>query len=884
MTFFMNWLMLLVADYQLPDALLRNNQLGDKIFTLGGSSLSNSGSVVKFYLDWHNVLHTDILAVQKIIGTVNGWILLGLYHTAQALESVFMAVLKLFGFFANFNVGEMGALYKTIVWLGFALLTIGLGYLLVENIFRAKTKLHEVFTNLVVVIAVLVMLPFGTNLFSQFVMAGSQEIVGSNGSNVTSIAVQPVQNNIVDTVALAQKGFRVDPSKLDGQMAKYNGIDQNTIGYLDLSEVVASDNLKTNAIPKGVDNVFKHRVKMGAETNQYTVEDATLPSKQSQLTKQFDSVYPRYTGHFVIADLQLLLIACMFGIIAFRVGKSWFEILMLNSSSPLMGFQDLRTNQRLKEVMQAIQGSFISIFAEMIGLRLFLIALDYLGSAKNPGVAFLKQYPNSALPIGFFLVIMYLACFVAFMTGVSMIERWTGVPQSKNGTALGALMGLGLGLNVAGKGIKAGAKGIGMAREGMQGSYQKRVDGLTGKAAALPDPTKATPAKDQQQTNQTTGKPTMDRADQSDQPNSNQQPTAEAATSAAADKSSMADPSSQAASDGTKTSTGDAAGTGKEVPPMPDPTVKADQEPDNDQSEPLPDPTAGVTTDKGPDQGPAKEIDTNANGALPDPTTDEVPTDEAGTATDKETEASPEGPLPDPTAGVTTDKGPNQGPAKEMGTNANGSVPDPTTDEAPTDEAGTATAKETEASPEGNIQNPTTEGTIPSTDDQQVDQGAPTVGAEVSSADRPEGLTREDGANEPISQPAHGDRANRGVIPNGVISNGIIPKGIISDYEEDEREVFERPVDDQPEWPADRQSGSVNDGAPGGHTSTQPLSSHEVKSAPGNRPSVAGESKRSAGKTLTKAGTVLTAVAREHGGDGQSMVNLPDIKIDDSIY
>ena len=874
MTFFMNWLMLLVADYQVPDALLRNNQLGDKIFTWGGSSLGAKGDgVVDFYLLWHNVLHTDILAVQKIIGTVNGWILLGLYHTAQALESVFMAVLKLFGFFANFNVGEMGTLYKTIVWLGFALLTIGLGYLLVENIFRAKTKLHEVITNLVVVIAVLVMLPFGTNLFSQFVMAGAQEIVGSNGSNVTSIAVQPVQNNIVDSVALAKKGFKVDPSKLDGQMAKYNGIDQNTIGYLDLSEVVASDNLKTNAIPKGVDNVFKHRVKMGAETNQYTVEDATLPSKQSQLTKAFDSVYPRYTGHFVIADLQLLLLACMFGIIAFRVGKSWFEILMLNASAPLMGFQDLRTNQRLKEVMQAIQGSFIAIFAEMIGLRLFLIALDYLGSAKNPGVAFLKQYPNSALPIGFFLVIMYLACFVAFMSGVSMIERWTGVPQSKNGTALGALMGFGLGLTAAGKGIKAGAKGVGMAREGMKGSYQKKVDGLTGKTAALPDPTKATPAKDQQQTDQTTGQPTMDRADQSGQPNSKQQPTAETVTSAEAGKASMANPSSQAASDGTKTSTGDEAGTGKEVPPMPDPTVKADQEPDNAQSETLPDPTAGVTTDKGPDQGPDKEIDTNASGTLPDPTIDEVPTDEAGTATAKETEASPEGSLPDPTAGVTTHKDTNQGPAKEMGTNANGSVPDLTNDETPTDKAGMATAKETNTSPEGNIPNPTVEGTTPSTDDQQVDQDAQTVGAEVSSADRPEGLTREDGAGEPMSQP-DGDQENE----------DIIPKGVISPYAEDRREVFERPVDDQPESPADRQSGSVDDGASGGRTTTQPLSSHEVKPTPGNRPSVAGESKRSAGKTLTKAGTVLTAAAREHGGDGQSMVNLPDIKIDDSIY
>lgn len=877
---FFQWLVVLASGYQVPEALLNNNQLGDKILNWGGSSLGEQGDgVVKFYLSWHAVLHTDILAVQKIIGTVNEWILLGLYHTAQALESVFMAILKLFGFFANFNVGEMGTLYKTIVLLGFALLTVGLGYLLVENIFRAKTKLHEVITNLVVVIAILVMLPFGTNLFSQFVTAGAQDIVGNNGSGVTGIAVQPVQNNIVDSVALAKKGFDVNPAKLDGQMAKYNGINADNIGYLDLSEVIASDNLKTNAIPKGVDNVFKHRVKMGAETNQYTVEDATLPSKQSQLTKAFESVYPRYTGHFVIADLQLLLLACMFGLIAFRVGKSWFEILMLNASAPLMGFQDLRTNQRLKEVMQAIQGSFIGIFAEMIGLRLFLIALDYLGSADNPGVAFLKQYPNSALPIGFFLVLMYLSCFVAFMSGVSLIERWTGVPQSKNGTALGALMGLGLGLTAAGKvvkaggkGVKAGVKGISMAREGMKGSYQKMVDGLTGEASALPDPTKATQAKDQQQMNPTTGQPTMDRADQGDQPKSNQQLTnEETETSAEAGRSAKADPSSQAAPDGTETATGD--GADKTVTPMSDPTVNPDQEPDKASDEKLPDPTAGVTADKNTNQGPTKEMGTNANGNLPDPTTEEAPTDEAGTATAKETEASPEGTLPDPTAGVTTDKGTNQGPAKATDTNVNGTLPDSTTEEAPTDKAGTATAKETEASLEGTIPNPTVEGTVPSNDDQQFDQGAPTVGAEVNSADRPEGLTREDGASEPMSRPAHGDQANKGVISEGVIS----------DYEEDEREVFERPVDDQPEWPVDRQPGSVNDAAPVDRTTTQPQSSHEVKSASGRQPVVSNGPKRAAGKHLIKSGS-MTAAAREHGNDEQSMVNLPEIKIDDSIY
>ncbi len=55
--------------------------------------------------------------------------------------------------------------------------------------------------------------------------------------------------------------------------------------------------------------------------------------------------------------------------------------------------------------------------------------------------------------------------------------------------------------------------------------------------------------------------------------------------------------------------------------------------------------------------------------------------------------------------------------------------------------------KETEASLGGTIPNPTA------------------VGAEESvRVDHPEGVTREDGASEPMPQPAHGDQVNKGVI------------------------------------------------------------------------------------------------------------------------
>ncbi|AUV74239.1 hypothetical protein C1940_17460 (plasmid) [Lactiplantibacillus plantarum subsp. plantarum] len=829
----LSWLVTLSASGGIPQALYDNNQSIDKVVDwLGGNSLSNNQQVVRFYYDWYGTLQPHMLWMDKMIGWFNDAVTLGLYHTAQALESVFMAVLKLFGFFADFNVGEMGTLYKTIVLLGFALLMIGLGYLLVENIFRAKTKLHEVVTNLVVVIAVLVMLPFGTNLFSQFVMAGSQDLVGTTNPNMESISAMPIKTNIIDNLDLASTQFKTSPQKINSNIANYNDITDDNIGHLDFSDVIASNALRANGIPKGVDNVFKHTIKSGVPNNKkatWQLDDATLPSSQTQLTKVMDPVYPRYTGHFFLADIQLLLLAVMFGIIAFRVGKSWFEILMLNAAAPLMGFQDLRTNQRLKALLKAIQGSFIAVFAELIGLRLFLIVLNYLSTSNNPGIKFLSHYPNSALPIGFFLIIMYLASFIAFMSGVSLVERWTGVPQSKGGTALNAL-----GVTATGMGVATGISRLGKATASMKSGNQKinkeLADNSTKGNQPLPDPTKSDDHQATQMAAKTHAMGATERDDTvADQatlaPNGGLATQNAGADSAAApdgtssqidDQSvSTASPSDSAAGSASSSASGSDQPTPELTTPtgdegLPDPTKEAGSQAKTVDG--LPDPTAGVM----PVSSASSDNGTTGLAKEAGQTSDELNT------------------LPDPTAGVTASNGTSAEPASwdhEAEGSLNGTQPRP---------------------------NPTAGVTVPSSGD----QSAPTVGAEVSSADRPEGLAREDGASEPMPQPAHGDQVN---------------KGVISPYDEDEREVFERPVDDH-------QPGSLNDGAQVDRTTTQPQSAHEVNSAPGKQPSVAGQPKRSAGKKLIKAGSIMTAAAREHGNDEQSMVNLPEIKIDDSIY
>ncbi|MBS0935691.1 pLS20_p028 family conjugation system transmembrane protein [Lactiplantibacillus plantarum] len=807
-----------LASSGVPQKLLNNNQMIDKLIHFGGSSLSKD-EVIGFYLDWHSVLHTSTLVMQKIIGSVNNWITLGSYHTSQAFESIFMAVLKMFGMFKDFKVGEMGDLYKVIVGLGFALLTIGLSYLLVENIFRAKTRLHEVITNLVVVIAVLIMLPFGTNLFSQFVQAGGEQLTGtSKNSQLDSITLEPLQNNIIDTLTVAEKGFKVDPTKLDSKISQLNNINQGNIDYLDLSDVVASDNLKVVDTPKGTDNVFKHKLSTGVSQNgqnSYFISDATLPAKQNQLSKALDLVYPRYTGHFVMANLQLWLLSLMFAFIAFRLAKSWFEIWLLNLSSPLMGFQDLRTNQRLKEVLQAIQGSFMSVFVELIGLRLFLIMLHVLGSSSNPGIVYLSQFSNSALPRAFFTIIMYLACFVAFLSGTSLVERWTGVPQSKNGMLLGALMGAGIGLKAAG-----GAAGLGHKAASGIHKLMKETDEKSEKEET-PDPTKSE-SKPQSKTSRDDG----------------------------------------SAPAGTQTPTGQ--------------PERDDGTPDNKQPSPSDngEPTVGKDSTKGPEKKPDVENDgAPKEGAIPDPT--------QGTPdnSDLEREDEPEtGGVPDPTQGTSDNPDLEREDEPETG-----GVPDPT--------QGTSDNPDLEREDE-----PETGGVPDST------QGTPD-NPELGREDEPEAGSVPDPTQ---STPGNPDLEREGEpegdsVPDSTQSSGSAKTPTVERTGNPDGKAMPNPTKG-PETPP-RQGRQVYTGTAANEALTMSRSSDGSTPVTGSEPvegqpatetsqadnetapaDPAPKAQAKHGQHLVKSGVALESMAQQAANNPKTTVNVPEIKVDDSIY
>lgn len=457
---------LLAAGSGIPDALLNDNQTWDKIISIVSGNDSNSNvnhaDVVRFYQNWDQFLGTKKMVFVQLEGFINTWVVRGLYHFAHALENVFNAVLRLFGIFGTLNDGDAGKLYKLIVALAFIVLTIGLSFIFIEMMIKAKTKFHDVIQSMIVTIAVCVMLPFGINLFGQFVLSGTQDLEAGYHSSkqIDSITIEPIQNNVVDVLMLTQQKFNTNPKTIGedkNPTSDYNNITANNLDHTDFGEIIASDNLNTlpgrkqDKTLKKVDNVFKHQLKNGVNTKKngtatsdnYYMADATLPAKQTSETKAFSPVRARYSGHWIMIYLLLITIGGMFGFIAFRVGKSWYEIFMLSMLAPLMGLQDLHGNQRIKEILMAIQGSFVSVFTEVIGLRVFMILIQYLSNSNNPALIFLKKQQNPAITVTFFTIIMYLACFMALLSGINMVERWTGVPQGHHDGLMGFMMGSG---------------------------------------------------------------------------------------------------------------------------------------------------------------------------------------------------------------------------------------------------------------------------------------------------------------------------------------------------------------------------------------------------------------------------------------------------------
>ena len=443
----------------------------------------NAKKLAEFYSYWGNYLEPTP-AFMAFLAYLPGGIAKALYQITSSLEHVFNNMFKLFGLFGYLGDQKtvIGQFFYWFQILGTSLFTLILVVSAVAGVFTKPVKYKGVIINFLLVTAVTSFLPLALTTISTAVAqdAMSIQMVSSeapSGSQPTSsLALQPMKNNVVDLKVLIYKDFSTELFPMDDYgyikpvqegSTPVNNITDNseqrdTADFASKIDFGANygttnpemlRNIEKNDKIAGIKGLFLHKL----NSNNTGVESITEHRLINQLSA-FESVYMRYKVNWIGMFLQYIILVVLLVSMIIKLVKSIFDILIEAMISPILGYSSLSNSKKYKELLRTIGGALAGIFFEVIIMRVTLeifrdlpilsvSAVSKLSGGFFDGLNMWEQCLAAAF--------VYIGVFFAAMQGVAMIERWLGVSTGHSETAqqlLGAMM--------MGNAFAAGAGGV----------------------------------------------------------------------------------------------------------------------------------------------------------------------------------------------------------------------------------------------------------------------------------------------------------------------------------------------------------------------------------------------------------------------------------------
>lgn len=443
----------------------------------------NAKKLAEFYSYWSNYLEPTP-AFMAFLTYLPGGIAKALYQITSSLEHVFNNMFKLFGLFGYLGDQKtiIGQFFYWFQLLGTSLFTLILVVSAVAGVFTKPVKYKGVITNFLLVTAVTAVLPLALTTISTAVAQDAMSIqtvsseAPSGSQPTSSLALQPMKNNVVDLKVLIYKDFSTELFPMDdygfikpvqeGSTPVNNitddpaqrdttdfatkidfGANYGTTNPKMLEEIQADDKIA------GIKGLFLHKL----NSNNTGVESITEHRVINQLSA-FESVYMRYKVNWIGMFLQYIILIVLLVSMIIKLVKSIFDILIEAMISPILGYSSLSNSKKYKELLRTIGGALAGIFFEVIIMRVTLeifrdlpilsvSAVSKLSGGFFDGLNMWEQCLAAAF--------VYVGVFFAAMQGVAMIERWLGVSTGHSETAqqlLGAMM--------MGNAFAAGAGGL----------------------------------------------------------------------------------------------------------------------------------------------------------------------------------------------------------------------------------------------------------------------------------------------------------------------------------------------------------------------------------------------------------------------------------------
>lgn len=432
----------------------------------GKINANDSPKFAEFYAYWGNYLEPTPAFLTYLMA-IPGGIAKALYQITVTLEHVFNNMFKLFGLFGY--LGDTNTVIgKFFYWfqvLGTTLFTLILVISAITGVFTKPIRYKGIITNFLLVTLVTAVLPFALTNISTAIAQDAMAIQTSSSddsSAYSSLAIQPMKNNVVDLKVLLENDFDQSLFPLDnygyikpvqeGSTAVNNITDssdkRDTADFATKIDFTANfgasnDDLldELNKKYNGAKGLFLHKLNSS--------QDGVATIKTHKVVdglNAFESVYLRYKVNWIGMFSQYGILIVLLFSMALKLVKSIFDIIIEAMISPLQGYSSLSNSKKYKELLRTIGGAFAGIFFEVVIMRVTLeicrdlptlsvSAVTKLSGGFFDGLNMWEQCLASML--------VYLGVFLAAMQGVAMIERWLGVSTGHSDTAqqlIGAMM------------------------------------------------------------------------------------------------------------------------------------------------------------------------------------------------------------------------------------------------------------------------------------------------------------------------------------------------------------------------------------------------------------------------------------------------------------
>ena len=443
--------------------------------TDGDLSGDKAEKLAQFYSYWSNYLEPTP-AFMAFIAYIPGGIGKALYQITASLEHVFNNMFKLFGLFGYLGDSNtvIGQFFRGFQVLGTVVFSLILVVSAITGVFTKPVKYKGVITNFLLVTFVTAVMPLALTSIATVVAqdAMSVQTVSSEApkgsEQYSSLAIQPMKNNVVDLKVLIDNDFSTELFPMDsygyikpvkkGSTPVNNITDstdkRDTSDFATRIDFGATYGATNSELLKQVQERYKKKVgyerskglflhKLDSE--QVGVETIT-EHRFAKGLNAFESVYLRYKVNWIGMYMQYIILIILLVSMSIKFVKSVFDIVIEAMISPIQGYSSLSNSKKYKELLRTISGAFAGIFFEVVIMRVTLeicrdlptlsvSAITKLSGGFFDGLNMWEQCLAAGL--------VYIGVFFAAMQGVSMIERWLGVSTGHSDTAqqlLGAMM------------------------------------------------------------------------------------------------------------------------------------------------------------------------------------------------------------------------------------------------------------------------------------------------------------------------------------------------------------------------------------------------------------------------------------------------------------